>query len=160
MPAAEVVGQLACRAFDRPGLDLPVVALDVADEVHQLTAPNWIMQDVAARPEPIRRQHLCDVSRKAVHRHNASPGEAAGELGSIGAEQALADLRVNAVRSDREGCSRRYAGIEADFDVLLGLGDVDAAPREMDRIRFQAGDRVNENTVEVAPMKQQVRSAV
>jgi hypothetical protein len=67
---------------------------------------------------------------------------------------------VNAVCSDHECRSHRFAGIEADFDMLVGLGDIDAAPRKMDRIRFQASDRVGENPVQVATMEQDVRSAI
>src|SRR5262245_65593290 len=102
MPAVKVIGQLAGCAFDCPGFNLPIVAFDETDEVHELAATNWIMQHMATRPEPVGPDHLSDVGWKAMHRRDTSPSNAAGEFGSVRAEQAFADLRVNAVRSDHE----------------------------------------------------------
>src|SRR5882757_10043246 len=85
------------------------------------------------------------MSRKPLHRHGTSPGDAAGELGSVGAEQARADFRVTAVHSNHESRTYGFAGLEASFDMLVGLGDINTALRKMDRIRFQAPDSVGEN---------------
>src|ERR1700722_9611810 len=57
MPAAEVVGEFAFGTFYSPGFHLPVIALDYTHEVHKLPAPYWIVQHVAAWPEPIRSDH-------------------------------------------------------------------------------------------------------
>src|SRR5262245_17284259 len=97
---------------------------------------------------------------EALHRHDAAPGDAAGELGPIGAKQALADLRVNAVCSDDERRTHRFASLEADFDVLVGLDDVDAAPSKVNCIRFQACNRFRKNSVQVRAVEQNMRRTV
>ena len=99
VPAAEVVGELVLGALRHPGFDLPVVALDEADEVHDLAAPHRIVQHVAVRAEPVDALHLPQMRRQLVHRHQAAPRDAAGEIGLVGAEQRR--------RAPWNGCRRR-----------------------------------------------------
>ena len=103
MPAAEVVGEFAFGAFYGPGFHLPVVALDNADEVHELAAPYRIVQHVAARTEPVRADHTRKMRRQPIHRHQAAPRHATSELGAVGAEQTGTHLGVNSVGTDNEG---------------------------------------------------------
>src|SRR5262245_16120440 len=160
MPAVKVIGQLAGCAFDRPGFNLPIVAFDETDEVHELAATNWIMQHMATRPEPVGPDHLSDVGWKASHRHDPSPSNATGEAGSLGAEQAFADLRVNTVRSNHKRRTHSFPGIKSDVHMLVGLGDANAAPGKMECIRLQALDRVGEELVQIATVEHDVGRAV
>ncbi len=138
-------------------LDLPIVALDEADEVHELAATHRIMQHVPARAEPIRAQHPCDVGGQPFHRNQAAPCHAAGELGPVGSEQAFADSRVNAVGAEHERGTHRFAALETHVNVLVGLIEVDAPAAELDRVRLEAPDRVGEQAVQVSAMQHDVR---
>src|SRR5262245_6046217 len=53
-----------------------------------------------------------------------------------------------------------FPGIKSDFDMLVGLGNADAAPGKMECIRLQALDRVGEEPVQIATVEHDMRSAV
>ena len=139
MPAAIVVGEFRGRAGHRPGFDLPIVALDEADVVHQLAAA----PDSAAHVRWARaswcRASARDGGRRSITR--AAPCHAAGELGDRARTNILGSSS-DAVGTDHEGGVRRFAGVEADLDLLVGLADADAAFAEPDRVRLDAPDGV------------------
>jgi hypothetical protein len=53
MPAAKIVGEFIGCAFDHPGFNLPVIPFDNGGKVHQLTATNGIVKQMASWTEPI-----------------------------------------------------------------------------------------------------------
>lgn len=63
VPAAKIAGEFVLAAFDDPGFDLPIVAFDNADEIHQFAATHRIMQHVAVRAEPVRGEKLRQMRR-------------------------------------------------------------------------------------------------
>jgi hypothetical protein len=69
VPAAEVIGEFAFGAFDGPGFHLPVVAFDKANEIHEFAAADRVVRHMAARSEPVRPDHPCEMRRQPVHRH-------------------------------------------------------------------------------------------
>ena len=92
MPAAIVVGEFRGRAGHRPGFDLPIVALDEADVVHQLAAAHRIVQHMSAGPEPVGAEH---------------PREMGGRR-SIGTRPRHATQPVNSGRSGPNKYSRIF----------------------------------------------------
>src|SRR3954453_9829274 len=63
---------------------------------------------------------------KLLHRHDTSPGNAAGEFGPVRSEQALADFRVDAIGADHERCFHAFARLEPDLSLFVGLCYCDA----------------------------------
>src|SRR5436305_8175834 len=57
VPAAEIASELLLRTAGAPRFDLPVAALEDADEIHQLSGPQRIVNDVAAGSDPVRTDH-------------------------------------------------------------------------------------------------------
>src|SRR6185295_4496017 len=95
VPTGKVVGELAPRTRNHPRLHLPIVTLNHADEVHELCAPDWIMQNEAARPEPGRTDQTVEMLRQAFHRDETAPCDAPGELRLAETEQDRAHCGVD-----------------------------------------------------------------
>ena len=70
------------------------------------------MQHVAFRPQPVGPDHLRDVRRQGLHGHDCAPSHNPGKFGTVGAEQALANFRVNAVRANHVRCAHGGAGLK------------------------------------------------
>ena len=160
VPAAEIVGELVLGALRHPGLDLPVVALDKADEVHDLAAPHRIVQHMAVRPEPVDALHLLQVRRQLLHRHQAAPGHRAGEHRLVGAEQRGAHLGVDAVGADHVGGARARRPRSAPRRDRLRTAMRGAAPAELHGVGLDRLHGVGQQAVQVAPVQHHMRRAV
>ena len=89
----------------------------------------------------------------------AAPGDAAGEFRLAGAEQAFADLRVDAVGGDDGAGAHLFAARELRGRRVGGLRHRRAAHAELDRVRLQLADRVDQNAVQIVAMHEDVRRA-
>ena len=141
------------------GLDLPIVALHEADEIHQLAAPHGIMKNVTARPQPIGADDPGKVGRKALHRNEPAPRDAVGEHRLAWAEQAFADPGVDAVGANDIGRRRGLTAVEGDRSLARVEANRHAAPVERNRIGPQRLDRVAQKAVQIAAVKHQMRRA-
>ena len=162
VPAAEVVGELVLGALRHPGFDLPVVALDEADEVHDLAAPHRIVQHMAVRPEPVGALHLREMRRQLRHRHQAAPGDAAGELRLVGAEQAGAHLGMDAVGADHVGraATCRHSRTAPRRDRRRSARSTAQRRPSLTASGFMRAHRIGQQTMQVAPVQHDVRRAV
>src|SRR5262245_35029522 len=115
MPVAKIVGEFVGCAFDPPGFDLPVIPFDNARKVHQLTATNGIVKQMAPWTEPIGSVRAGNDRRKPFHGHKTAPGYAACELRFINTKETLAHLGVNSVGSDRVSGVRDPAAVEPNL---------------------------------------------
>jgi len=86
VPAREVGRTFLARPFVGPGFDAPVAALDNADEIEQFTAPQEIVDHMAARPDPVDADVAREPRWQLRDRDQSAPGHAAGELRRISAE--------------------------------------------------------------------------
>jgi hypothetical protein len=72
----------------------------------------------------------------------------------------LANFQVDPIRIDHVCRPHRLVILKTDLGVRIGLNDVDASARKMDRVRLQLADAVNQHGMQVAPMQQGVGKAV
>jgi hypothetical protein len=63
MPPGKIGRALFARAGVGPGLALPVVALDDADEIEQVAATQWIVDDVASGADPVGSDRIMESGR-------------------------------------------------------------------------------------------------
>jgi hypothetical protein len=93
-------------------IDLPIVAFDDADEIHDLAAPNRVMRYVAVRSGQLvpTMRAICGGKRPSARGRPPQPVN----FGPVGAGQALAHLRVDAISADRGGF-RVFASSETDL---------------------------------------------
>ena len=90
----------------------------------KLAAAHRVMHHMAVRAHPHGAVFGVDVGRHGLDRHHAAPADAAGEARLVGAEQAFAHRRMNAVG--------------ADHDIGLDGGAVGEARRGVPRAAFDA----------------------
>ena len=141
-------------------LDLPIVALDHADEIEQLAAPQRVVDDVAAGADPVGagKRHAADGQPLA--RDDAAPGHEAGELGPGGAEHGRAHGGMHAVGADQQAALRASAVLEAETDGVGATLQADAARAHVDCLRLARLYRVGEQPMQVATVDEEVGGAV
>src|SRR5262249_4024923 len=126
MPALEAGGTFAPGALLGPRLDLPVVALAEADEVHDLAAPQGIGDDVAAWPDPVGAPRAAQLRRQVPQPHQPAPADDAHELGLAGGEHLMADGRVHTVGTDECISCYPLAASELQCHARAVLGEARA----------------------------------
>ena len=97
------------------------------------------------------------VRRQPIHRDEAAPGDAAGECRLAGAEQAGAHLRVDAVGRDDGAGTDLVTARELRGRRLGGLRHRLAAHAELDGVRLQLADRLDQNAMQIVAMHENVR---
>ena len=118
------------------------------------------MQHVPVGTEPVGCEKLRQVRRQPAHRHEAAPGDAAGKFGRIGAEQALAHLRVDAVGADDERAFCGFPAGEARRRSVFILRDIRAFHPEPDGVGSARADGVGQHAVQVVAVHEDVGRAV
>src|SRR5262249_9031066 len=159
VPIAEIVAQLFLGPYRGPGLDLPIVALRRAHEVHDLAAAHRIVQHVAARTEPVRSDHPSKTGRQLLHRDQAAPGDAGGEYRLARPEQADADLGMNTIGADQIRRLDGAAVLEHRFDVSAVGDDRDASLVQPDGVGLERANRVGEEAVQIGAVQHEMRRA-
>ena len=112
-----------------------------------------VVHDMAVRPHPHRAVRGVDVGRHRFDRRHAAPADAAGEARRIGAEQAFAHRRMNAVGADHDiGLDRAAVGKLRGGRPLAVVArvDADAAFAEPDVGRLQ---RVPQHVEQIGAMQ-------
>src|SRR4051794_13723480 len=160
VPTAEVRGAFLARALLGPGFDAPVPALDDADEVEQLAAPQKIVDHVAAGPDPVDADVAGEARRQLRHRDQSAPCDTAGELCGIAAEQLTADHRVHAVRADQRVTDDALAVREMERDVASVILETRAARIEPDRIPLDRAHRVDQHAMQVRAVDHEIGRTV
>ena len=138
---------------------LPVVALDHADEVQQLTAPQRIGDDVAAGPVPVAADGTVQLFGQPLDGHDAAPGHQSRELRLGRVEQVRAQARVHAVGADHDVAGNAPAVLELEHDAIAPVGAGDAARAQVDGARLGALHRLPQHAMEIAAMHHPVGRA-
>ncbi len=126
MPSVEITSDVP-RSYRRPSrFDFPVSALHEADEIHQFAAAHRILQHMTGGTKPADGHVLCQMSGEPIHRQQAAPCHAAGELRRILSEQEFADPRMNAVGADHERRIGHLSAREENLDACPVLLQSDA----------------------------------
>ena len=99
MPALVARQRVGDVALLGPALGRPVAMLGDADDVHEAAGRDPVVHDVAVRPHPVVRGDLDAEMRDALGRHQAAPGDAAGEARLLRPEHDVAHACC--------GCRRR-----------------------------------------------------
>ena len=137
-------------------LDQPVAALDHADEIEELAAPQGIVHDMSARPDPVRAGERHAVAAQALDGDDAAPGHAARELRPARTEHAGAHRRMHPVGSDQQAPAHAPAVLECKCDAAGVLLDADTARIQADRAALVREYRLGEQPMQVAAMDEDV----
>src|SRR5262245_36835463 len=160
VPSGEIGRELLGGAARAPGLDLPVGALQHADEVHDLAGAQRVVHDVSAGTDPVRADHAHHMARQPHHGDDAAPGDDAGELRLVGTEEPLADAGMHAIRAHQNVPFRRATVFELQSHACFSLVEADAPCAEMDCGTLLAPHRALEHAEEVGAVYREIRVAV
>ncbi len=160
VPAREVRRAFLARALLGPGFDAPVAALHDPDEIEQLAPPQQIVDDVPARPDPVDPDVAREARRQLRDRDQPAPGDAAGELRGIAAEQLFADDRMDTVSADQRIAGDALAVRKTQRDASSVIVEAGAARIEPDRIGLDRAHRIDQHLVQVGAMDHEIGRAV
>ena len=146
-------------AAHAPGLDLPVGALQHADHVHQPALADRVVDEVRRRCDPLRHPATQHVGQP-VRGRDAAPCDAAGEAGTVFAEQAIAQQRMDAVGADERIALRGRAILEFEPDAMTGLPETHHACADVNGVGLEATHRVEQHRLQVRAMHGVVPEAV
>ncbi len=160
MPPGIIREAFLDASLRRPGLHPPVAALDHRDVVDQFPAPKRVVDHVAAGADPGDRQRLAQMRLQALGRDHAAPGDDAGEVGLIVAEQAAADLGMYPVGADDELCPHAAPIDEAQADAVPVLLQARQLGAEHDGVRLRGAHSLGQDPVQVMPVQGQIGKAI
>ena len=108
------------------------------DDVHQFAAPHRIVQRVAVRPKPVHRRGRAKSAAAALcHRHQLAPGDDAGELRRVRANNVSRTLASSTCTEQRGwSCVRPSAG--------RGLEEIELKIRSVGLLRVEVHGHVSE----------------
>jgi hypothetical protein len=110
-----------------PRFSLPVAAFHHANKIEELTAPERIVDDMPARPNPVRAGERHATLREPITWNDPAPSHAASKLGPSGAEHAAANAGMHAVGADQQRSARISPIGEPQHHAIVLLVDADAA---------------------------------
>src|SRR3954466_8592092 len=160
VPTAEVSRAFLARALLGPGFHAPVAALDDADEVEQLAAPQEIVDDVAAGPDPVDADVAGEALRQLRHRDQSAPCDTAGELWGIAAEQLTADHRVYPVHADQHVAHDALAVRKMQRDAAAVILEAGTPRIKPDRIRLNRAPPVDQQAMQVGAVDHEIGRAI
>ena len=120
MPAGEVGEKIRLRAF-RTRIGRPFLAFQHADAVHQVTAPEIVVHEMATSADPVGGDRTHVTFRQTVRRNGRAPGDTSGEMRVVGTEHYLADGGMDAVAADQDVTFDHLAGGEHGTDTAVRL---------------------------------------
>jgi hypothetical protein len=160
MPAGELRGELRHFGRDAPALVLPARAFGERDEVQQPAAANGVTVDHVSRTDPDLARRIEGLERHLLDRHEAAPGDVAGELDLFGTEQRGAHARPDAIGPDQHVAAAPFAVVEAHRDAGTILLEIREAMTGDDRVRIVREHGFREHALQVGAVDHVVALAV
>ena len=124
VPVHEVYEEVTFLTLRRPGFRGPVLPLENANAVHQLTPPQIIVHKMSTAADPVGRHRPHMAFRQPLDRDRRPPSDAAGKAGRVGAEETLPNARMYTIASDQHVPCKDVARCQRSAYALAVLLDM------------------------------------